>query len=319
MLRLTTAARANGAKFEGVDLFLADPHTSIDSSRDDVQRLADKISGHGLAVGSVVAPVWPPVGGGSAMGSADERKQFLTMVDKACRIARQQLSDIGIRRSGVVRINSATGVHDWAAHPAGTRRRSPRPSARPATSPRGTASAWRPKAKFAGAECTAGSTWCELLEMVGRPKTLGFQADMAHTMLYTLGYNAPEHRVLPEGPRLEGRQDARHGPQGGCARASPVDDRLPRRPERRDRQRRRLARQDRTPLHGRRSERKARYHATRRLLAARRQGRALRKVLQAHLLGRVHVPELEADDKQKTWDDILGAMVAVREAHGWRR
>ena len=23
--------------------------------------------------------------------------------------------------------------------------------------------------------------------------------------------------------------------------------------------------------------------------------------------------------KQKTWDDILGAMVAVREAHGWRQ
>ena len=117
MLRLTAAARANGAKFEGVDLFLADPHTSINSTKDDIKRLADKISGHGLAVGSVVAPVWPPVGGGSAMGSAAERKQFLTMVEKACGIARQ-LSDIGIRKSGVVRIDSATGVHDWAAHPA---------------------------------------------------------------------------------------------------------------------------------------------------------------------------------------------------------
>ena len=38
----------------------------------------------------------------------------------------------------------------------------------------------------------------ELLEMVDRPKTLGFQADMAHTMLFTLGYNAPEDRLLPE-------------------------------------------------------------------------------------------------------------------------
>ncbi len=37
----------------------------------------------------------------------------------------------------------------------------------------------------------------ELLEMVDRPKTLGFQADMAHTMLYTLGYNSPESRLLP--------------------------------------------------------------------------------------------------------------------------
>ena len=31
-----------------------------------------------------------------------------------------------------------------------------------------------------------------LLEQVGRPKKLGFQADMAHTLLFTLGYNAPE-------------------------------------------------------------------------------------------------------------------------------
>jgi hypothetical protein len=38
----------------------------------------------------------------------------------------------------------------------------------------------------------------ELLEMVGRPETLGFQADMAHTLLYTLGYNAPENRILPQ-------------------------------------------------------------------------------------------------------------------------
>src|SRR5262249_2470427 len=38
----------------------------------------------------------------------------------------------------------------------------------------------------------------ELLEAVGRPETLGFQADMAHTMLFTMGYNAPEDRLLPE-------------------------------------------------------------------------------------------------------------------------
>ena len=33
---------------------------------------------------------------------------------------------------------------------------------------------------------------------MGRPDVLGFQADMAHTMLYALGYNAPEDRLLPE-------------------------------------------------------------------------------------------------------------------------
>ena len=34
--------------------------------------------------------------------------------------------------------------------------------------------------------------------MVDQPKTVGFQADMAHTMLFTMGYNAPEDRILPE-------------------------------------------------------------------------------------------------------------------------
>jgi len=38
----------------------------------------------------------------------------------------------------------------------------------------------------------------ELMEMVGRPQTLGFQADMAHTMLFTMGYNAPEDALLPK-------------------------------------------------------------------------------------------------------------------------
>ena len=38
-----------------------------------------------------------------------------------------------------------------------------------------------------------------LLETVDRPETIGFQADMAHTLLYTMGYNAPEDRMLPDG------------------------------------------------------------------------------------------------------------------------
>ena len=38
----------------------------------------------------------------------------------------------------------------------------------------------------------------QLLEMVGRPQTVGFQADMAHTLLYTMGYNAPEDALLPQ-------------------------------------------------------------------------------------------------------------------------
>jgi hypothetical protein len=36
------------------------------------------------------------------------------------------------------------------------------------------------------------------LEETDRPQTIGFQADMAHTMLYTMGYNSPRDRLLPK-------------------------------------------------------------------------------------------------------------------------
>src|SRR6185503_11116931 len=66
MLDLTANAVVAGTRFDGVDLFLFDPHVSIDAGEDDLRRLRDKIAGHGLVVGSLVAPVWPPTGGGAA-------------------------------------------------------------------------------------------------------------------------------------------------------------------------------------------------------------------------------------------------------------
>src|SRR6185312_9257468 len=97
MIGLTAAANVDGAKFEGVDLFLALPHTDIDSTDDQLKALADKLAGKNLVAGSLVAPVWPPAGGGSAMGTESERAAFLTQVKKACRIGRK-LRDLGIRR-----------------------------------------------------------------------------------------------------------------------------------------------------------------------------------------------------------------------------
>jgi sugar phosphate isomerase/epimerase len=197
MLALTSQADVDGVKFEGVDLFLADPHTSIDSSRDDIKRLADKIRARNLEVGSVVAPVWPPVGGGSAMGSDEERQRFVTMVEKACRIA-AQLRELGVRPNGVVRIDSATGVDAWAADPVGNTKR----IAETFSDACDVAEEHGERLAAEGEICWGGMhSWKEmlnLLEEVGRPDTLGFQADMAHTLLYTLGYNAPEHRILPK-------------------------------------------------------------------------------------------------------------------------
>src|SRR5271170_8010061 len=116
MLDLTAKAGVNGMKFDGVDLFLFDPHVSIDIDDDGLKKLADKIQGRGFVIGSVVAPVWPPTGGGSAMGDAEERKKFVGQVEKACRIA-QKLRKMGVRPFGVVRIDSACSVADWEKKP----------------------------------------------------------------------------------------------------------------------------------------------------------------------------------------------------------
>src|SRR5271154_74749 len=122
MLDLTAKAEVDGVRFEGVDLFLSLPHTSIDSTDEELKHLAGSIARRHLVVGSLVAPVWPPTGGGSAMGSGQERASFLTQVKKACAIGKK-LRDLGIRRYGVVRIDSAASPADWTKDPVGNTKR----------------------------------------------------------------------------------------------------------------------------------------------------------------------------------------------------
>src|SRR5262249_30246454 len=77
MLDLTARAEVDGIKFDGVDIFLFEPHINIDISDDDLAKVAEKIQRRGLVVGSVVAPIWPPTGGGPALGSVEDRKKFV--------------------------------------------------------------------------------------------------------------------------------------------------------------------------------------------------------------------------------------------------
>ncbi|MEO8026136.1 MAG: TIM barrel protein [Bryobacteraceae bacterium] len=196
MLNLTAGAEVDGQRFEGVDLFLSLPHTDIDSSADDLARLAENLAAKGLLAGSMVAPVWGATGGGSAMGSEAERAAFLTQVKKACAIGRR-LRDLKIRKYGVIRIDSAASPSDWAKDPAASSKRIAETFREACV----IADDFGERLAMEGEICWAGMhSWrrnVELLEMVGRPETLGFQADMAHTMLFTLGYNAPEDALLP--------------------------------------------------------------------------------------------------------------------------
>ncbi len=196
MLDLTAAAVVDGHKFDGVDIFLYAPHIPIDINDDDLKRIADKIAAKGLVVGSVVAPIWPPTGGGSAMGNAQERLNFVGQVRKGCRIA-AKLRALGVRPYGVVRLDSACSVADWDTDPTGNTKL----IAQTFTEACNVADGFGERLAAEGEICWGGMhSWRQmvnLLEAVGRPKTLGFQADMAHTLLYMLGYNAPEDAILP--------------------------------------------------------------------------------------------------------------------------
>lgn len=198
MLDLTAAAEVDGRKFDGVDLFLYDPHTNIDASEDELKRMADSIAKRGLKVGTLVAPVWPGTVGGPAFGSTEERANFVLAVEKACRIA-NVLKDHGVREYGAIRIDSAGSPTDWASDPAGNTKL--------------IGQTFREAGKVAadngerlvaeGEVCWGGMhSWkamLDTLEETGMPETVGFQSDLAHTYLYLLGVNAPEHAVLKEG------------------------------------------------------------------------------------------------------------------------
>ncbi len=196
MLDLTANASVSGVRFDGVDLFLFAPHVDIDSTDDDLKRLADKVRAKNLVIGSLVAPVWPPTGGGSAMGSDSDRKQFVEQVRKGCQIGKR-LREIGVRPHGVVRIDSACSPGDWLADPEANQKK--------------IAATFRQACDIAadhgerlaaeGEICWGGmhsfNRMLQLLELTDRPGTLGFQADMAHTLLYMLGYNDGQ-RLFPE-------------------------------------------------------------------------------------------------------------------------
>jgi len=314
MLEMTAKAESNGSKFDGVDLFLFDPHVSIDSTDDDLKRLADKIRGKGLAVGSVVAPVWPPTGGGSAMGSDEERKNFLTQVRKACAIAKK-LRDLGIRKYGVVRIDSAASPAEWSKDPAGNTKKIADTFRQACT----VAEEFGERLAAEGEICWGGmhsvKRNVELLEMVNRPKTLGFQADMAHTLLFTMGYNAPDDRILPENFDWSNRSALDEGLKTMTRALRPwtIDFHV--------------AQNDAT-VKGSGSHDKTGRHClphdpNGKLDIVRHAGFWLKddsgnptRAVQHICWDGCMFPNATMT-QQNTWNDILGAMVGVRDAHGW--
>ncbi len=195
MLDLTCAAEVDGQKYDGVDLFLFAPHLDIEGSEESLLKFADSVQQRGLLIGSLVAPVWEGTMGASAMGSDDDCRKFLSAVEASCRVGKL-LREHGVRPYGCIRIDSATPPAEWAKDPAAGTKRIAQTFKEAAI----IAENYGERLAAEGEICWAGMhSWkymLELLETVGKPVTLGFQADLAHTYLYMLGANAPEHQLL---------------------------------------------------------------------------------------------------------------------------
>jgi sugar phosphate isomerase/epimerase len=314
MLDLTANANVDGARFEGVDLFLSLPHTDIDSTDDDLARLAEKLTSKGLRAGSLVAPVWGATGGGSAMGDAGERGRFLEQVKKACRIG-GKLRDLGVRQYGVIRIDSASGAADWAKDPEENTKRIAQ------TFREACAIAEDSGERLAaeGEICWGGMhSWrrnVQLLEMVGRPETLGFQADMAHTMLFTMGYNAPEDRLLPDD--FEWSQSDRlaeaYRKVASALRPWTIDFHV----AQNDGTVKGSGSHDKTGRHCQPCDPNGKLDIVRDSGAWLRDDAGTpRRVLQHVCWDGCMFPN-SVMLHPKTWNDVLGVMIAVRNAHGW--
>ena len=314
MLDHTANAEVDGVKFDGVDLFLSAPHVDIESTADDLKVLADKVRSRGLDIGSVVAPVWPPTGGGSAMGDEAERGKFIDMVRKASGIAKT-LRELGVRPNGIVRIDSSVDPGTWSADPDGNTKK--------------IADTFREAGRIAadhgerlaaeGEICWGGMhSWREmvkLLETVGSPETVGFQADLAHTLLYLLGYNAPGDALVPDGFDWSNQAefDAAYEKLTAALRPWTIDFHV--------------AQNDAT-VAGSGSHDKTGRHCLAddpngKLDIVKASGQWLRDTDGSVTKTCRHIcwdgcmfPNAVMNDPS-TWNNILSAMVKVREAHGW--
>jgi sugar phosphate isomerase/epimerase len=309
MLEKTAAAEVDGIKFDGIDIGIFDPHIDLDMSDDGIKKLADKVGGLHLDIGSLVAPIW----GGPAMGSKDERALFVETVRKSARFG-QKLRELGVRPNGVIRIDSASKPDDWLLDPVNNTKL----IAETFRDACDAASEFGEKLAAEGEICWGGMhSWkamIDTLEAVDRPN-IGFQADMAHTLLYLLGYNSPEDRILPQDFDWSDRETLSKGLKTltDALRPWTIDFHV--------------AQNDGTVFGSGAHDKTGRH-----CLALDPNGK-LDIVHDAGYWLRDEKGELtkafrhicwdgcmfpnEVMTRQQTWNDILGSMIKVRKAHGW--
>jgi sugar phosphate isomerase/epimerase len=316
MLDMTAATEVDNIKFDGFDIFLGPPHFNINDGINEARRLAEMAQIRGLDVGTLVAPIYEGAGGGSPIGTKKEKTRYIVQVRKTCKVA-QQLRELGARPHGNVRIDTGINPEDWAQAPTENTKK----IAAVFQEACAIAEGHGERLVAEGEICWGGMhSWREmikLLEMTNRPDTLGFQADMSHTLLYLLGYNAPvdEEALLPA--------DFTFNDVGRLNRAyRTMTNAL--RPWTRELH---VAQNDGT-VHGTGDHDKTGRHCVPddpngKLDIPQRAGYWLRNKQGQRTKAFPHIcwdgcmfPNAVLKDPQ-TWKKVLTAMIAVRDAHGW--
>jgi hypothetical protein len=155
-----------------------------------------------------------------------------------------------------------------------------------------------------------------LLEEVNRPETLGFQADMAHTLLYTLGHNSPENRILPKDFKWEQKEvlHAALKKMTDALRPWTIDFHV----AQNDATVKGMGSHDKTGRHCLATDRNGKLdivHDSGYWLRDER-GNITRRL--RHICWDGCMFPNEVMMKPQTWKDILGTMIKVRDAHGWQ-
>jgi len=310
MLDLTAKAEVGGVKFDGVDLFLYDPHTSIDSDDDAIKRLAEKIAKKGFVVGSLVAPVWFDA---SAMGDATKRANWVAHVRKSIHIGKR-LRELGVRPYGVVRIDSAASVKDWDLAPKANTQIIVQTFREAGKIAKGEGERLAAEGEICWGGMHSWKNMLNLLEAVDMPRVVGFQADMSHTLLYALGANAEQHRIVPKKFNWEPAEFHRAMTKlTDALRPWTIDFHV----AQNDGTVFGSGSHEKTGRHCLASDPKGKLNIVRDsgYWLRDRKGKVTKKI--KHLCWDGCMFPNAVMHEQKTWNDILSAMIEVRKSHGW--
>ena len=155
----------------------------------------------------------------------------------------------------------------------------------------------------------------QLLEMVDRPDVVGFQADMSHTLLYLMGYNAPEDRLLPEDFDWndEATFDSAYTTLTDALRPWTIDFHV----AQNDGTVHGTGSHDKTGRHCLPNDPNGKLDITKRAGYWLRDGKGELTKKFEHICWDGCMFSNEVMMNPQTWNDILAAMISVRNAHGW--